>query len=434
MKRKSKKQLVLFLLYSFFVGAAVYADLTPGAITSQGHQFSYTHKTEVAFGEKAGKALDPVIERFAWDRYKYLNNSVMFNRSFIKDVSKVRKFHLAPEAQGGAGGKIVSDIVTVDGAQIFCTYFDRGKDKLIVVGEGFTNERELMTPYVSIFTDDKKYDDYDVVLFDFRGQGKIDFKWSDPETWPLNLAQSTFGIDSGLASLGQFEEYDVFAVVDSFRDMKDYKAVYGVSLCYSSFIFLKAQAIREQEDKPLFDKIIVDGCWLDVPLIVEKLKKDPKKICSPQYGGWSDKWPFYETWAQETITFLAENLIGLPIKTNVSILDYVGHIKKTPVLFFHGKDDLLVFSSEFEVLWKEVATKQKAAILTSNPHVRNHLKQKEVYKLAAELFFRLSFEEFERCITSADALKDMAQQKDSWLKGSCRDVFLEAGSNTAAAA
>lgn len=417
MKKRVSFLAFLCVILLVVVMAPVKAELKPGAFPSKGHQFSYEHKTEVVFGEEHGKALDPVIERFAWNRYKYLNDSVMFDKKFIKNIKKVRKYHITPSDMGGAGAKLVSDIVTIDGVQIFCTYFDRGKDKLIVVGEGFTNERELMTPYISLFSDDQ-YDDYDIVLFDFRGQGMRDVKWNDPETWPLNLAQNLFGMDSGLASLGEFEELDVFAVVDSFRDIKPYKQVYGVSLCHSSFIFLKAQALREREGKALFDKIIVDGCWLDIPLLVEKLKKDPKLICSPQYGGWSDKWPFYEPWAQESIVFLAEHLIGLPISTKVSILDYADHIKKTPVLFFHGKNDRLVYSSEFEALWREIATKKKAAIVTSNPHVRNHLKQKEFYKLAAEMFFRLPFEEFRGCLTNVDTFTKKAKEQH-WLQGGC---------------
>lgn len=396
-------------------------------------QFSYNYRTGIAFNHEKEFELSPTILAKAKEQNKYLNDSIHFDRKFIKDIKEVRKLHVNPEEyfrqlqlknqknpiesvyyyeltdkklQKDAG-ELISNIVTEDHVQLFTTYFNRGSDKLLIVGEGFTNERELVTPYVALFPD------YDIVLFDFRGQGFRDFDYLDPETWKMNFAQVAFGMDSGLATLGKKEELDVFAVVDYFKKLKQeregkaYSSVYGVSLCYSSFIFLKAQAVREREQLPLFDKIIADGAWLNVPLVVEKLKKDPKMICNPQHGGWAESWPFNREWMQEGIIVASNLLTGLPVDSDVNILDYVGDIKSIPVLFFHAKNDLMVYQTEFEMLWSHVGSKEKAAVVTEYAHVRNHLNGKEEYKWIADAFFQNSFEDFKSCLSrSRELLND----------------------------
>lgn len=394
---------------------------------SSDRQFSYSFKTGVAFPGVPEFELSQNKIAQAKTQNKYLNDSIYFDRKFIKDIKEVRKLHVNPEEYFRQlqlkneknpvqsvyyyeltdkklqrdKGELIDNIATEDHVQIFTTYFNRGSDKLLIVGEGFTNERELVTPYLAMFPD------YDIVLFDFRGQGFRDFDFWDLETWKLNFAQVTFGMDSGLATLGQREELDVFAVVDHFKELKQqrdgvaYSSVYGVSLCYSSFIFLKAQAIRERLQIPLFDKIIADGAWLNVPLVVEKLKKDPKMICSPQHGGWAEKWPFNREWMQEGILVAADWLTGLPVESDVDILDYVKDIKAIPVLFFHAKNDLMVYQTEFEMLWNHVGTREKAAIITEYSHVRNHLNGKEEYKWIAEMFFQNSFEDFKSYLSAS---------------------------------
>ncbi len=340
-------------------------------------QFNYTFKTEVVYNDTHGFEVSDTIERFAREQNKYLNKSRYFDSKFIRKPKEVRKYHTKQKHNTGDVGQLI-DIYTEDGQWVPCTYFDRNSDTLLIVGEGFTNEREVMTPFVDMF-------DCDIVLFDFRGQGYKPFDIKNPETWPLDLAQVSFGMDSEICTLGQDEEKDVFAVIDYFKTKKNYKHVNGVSVCYASFIFLKAEALRPG----LFDKIVVDGCWISVPLIVEKLKKDPKMIFSPQYGGWSKTWPCSQKWCGDLLEFLADAVWKLPFN-NVSLLDYLPKIKNTPVLFFYGKDDLMVTRNEFEQLWEALGTREKVAIITSNPHVRNHLKQKEFYKLACDLFFDLS--------------------------------------------
>jgi len=299
--------------------------------------FSYQYRTEVVIKKNKSFSLSPIVEEFAKVQESHLNTSKYFDLDFIRDPAKVRAHHIAKKHNKKDVGKIV-EFFTEDDELISCTYFNRGSDKLLVVGEGFTNARELLTSYLALFPD------YDLVLFDFRGQGYRPFDLFDPFTWPINLAKVTFGMDSQSAMLGKDEEKDVFAVVAHFKSQKEYKHVYGVSLCYSSFIFLKAQALRPG----LFDKIILDGCWLSLRKLIDKLKKDLKMLVNPQQGGFSKVWPLSEWWVQDTVESLARHVWGLQIDHDLNALDYISDIKDTPLLFFHSKDDLMVTREEFE--------------------------------------------------------------------------------------
>ena len=81
------------------------------------------------------------------------------------------------------------------------------------------------------------------------------------------------------------------------------------------------------------------------------------------------------------------------------MLDFLPHLPEhLKVLFFHGKDDLMISRHEFEIMWTTAPVKEKTAIITSNPHVWNHLKQKEFYKLTCDLFLNLPHSEFVDCL------------------------------------
>ena len=72
-------------------------------------------------------------------------------------------------------------------------------------------------------------------------------------------------------------------------------------------------------------------------------------------------------------------------------------------------------------MWNATATKKKAAIVTSNPHVWNHLKQKELYKLLIyDLFLQLPYEEFIACLQDKDRL--IAWQTSSLVEHNTKNV------------
>lgn len=391
--------------------------------------------------EDGVQPLSPDLERWATKEFRDLNQSIFLYPKFVGNLADVQyRISDYKHDAKNRGQKFVTK--TKDGVSITGTYFNRGSDKLLVVGEGFTNARETMTPFLSLF------DDYDIALFDFRGQGHKPIKFFTPQffatalvsslflhnlsipknlaiscsiafmasifglnpfNWSARLSQATFGIDSSLITLGEKEELDVLAVIQEVKNRKqeskmtvlgcdddapEYKSIFGLGVCYGAFIFAKTQALYPGT----FDKLILDGCWLDLPKVIAKLKKDLLMLDNPQKGGWSDTWPFNQAWCQNGAIFLTKNVWGLDFDRNNSIEDLLPKLNDTPVLFFHGKDDLMVLWDEFTTIWNKTGSKNKCVIVTSNDHVRNHLKQKELYKVLSELFLDLDYATFTKYI------------------------------------
>lgn len=374
-------------------------------------QFSYDHKTEIAYSYQSadgyknvpGFRLLPEIDAFACHVNQHLNQSILFDRSLLIDVKKTREYHTKQKpVQGNVG--VLYDVTTQDGLTLGCTFFDRGSDTLLVVGSGFTNEREMMSPFIDMFPE------YDVLLFDFRGHGYtpgIMCSTVDIDKPACNLAKGGFGIDSSVVGFGKYEHEDVISVISSFKNLRQdrsykqplryapYRQVFGLGVCYSAFIFLKTAA----QYPGLFDKLVLDGCWLSLPLFVAKAKKDLLTLVNPQTGGWSDHWFFGHPWVQEAAEWIARNIIQLQL-TDITLMDYAPKITDTPLLFFYGKNDYMVTREEFEQLWDNLPTKEKMVVITSNPHVRNHLKQKELYKLICDLFFQLPQAHVIQCLSN----------------------------------
>jgi hypothetical protein len=361
---------------------------------------------EIVCNNEPSFTIQQGVGDFARYLHRGLNSSLFFDTKFIRNPEKVREWHLKDKPCKGNVGKLIT-IKTADGVDIACTYFDRGSSVLTIVGEGFTNEREIMTPFVDMF-------DTDVVLFDFRGHGYEAFSWFNVNTWCLDLAKNTFGMDARLARLGQVEEEDVFAVVDFFKNKngKAYTSINGVSVCYASFIFLKAEALwNKRYNEQLFSKIVVDGCWDSIEKIVEKILKDVRLLCVPQTGGWGENFFLKHPLVQATALLLARNVWQLQFDHDVRLTDYLSDITQTPVLFFYGKDDLMVYRNEFEDIWNAFTAPCKVAAITNNPHVINHLKQKELYKMVCDLFFECSLPEFKELLTHEEKLRSRYANK-----------------------
>ena len=359
---------------------------TPGA-----YPHAYEHNTALVLGDLADASrtvpVPDAVEQYAKQAYSWLDPrdpadhkrqlEPHFNTKFTKDSVAVRKYHTDPATPARYRGQLVY-VTREDGLHVRGTYFNRGSNKLIVVGPGFTNDREKMHPFVHMFRE------YDVVLMDFSGHGHEPMSWRRPSSWvTFDIARNTFGMDSRESTLGEREELDVKAIVQSFRANKPYEAVYGVSICFGSFAFLKAQALNPG----LFDKIIVDGCWNSLPELLVKFRKDARLLCVPQTGGFSEYWASKQVWIQEILMVLAKHVWRLNIDHKVFLHEYLPLIKDTPILFWYGKDDLVVYRREFERMFPALATPHKVAIITQNEHVFNHWRQKELYKLMSEVFF-----------------------------------------------
>ncbi len=357
--------------------------------------FSYTYPTEVysPILEKSF-ALDAAIENIAKAKHLQLNNSPFFNIKFITNPEKTRAYHLKPKVFKSDVGKLVS-FTTADGITLQGTYFNRNSDKLIIVGPGFTNEREKMSPFIHIFAE------YDVLLFDYRGHGHKKMKFADPSTWNFNIFRHLFGVDPSQVRLGLEEEKDIFAVVDSMRQRKKYTQVVGVGICYSALIFAKAASLRHD----LFTHLVLDGAWFSLESFTTRLSHDLKMVVTPQRGGWQNFWLTKQEWGRDLIKSLAETLFRVKFKS-IAMLDYLPHLSPDlPILFFYGKNDLTISRHEFEIMWQATSCKEKTVVITSNPHVWNHLKQKELYKLiVGDLFVNLPHNSFIACLQDKDRL------------------------------
>lgn len=281
---------------------------------------------------------------------------------------------------------------TEDNVDITYSYFNRNADTLLVIGPGFTNAKEKMAPFVHMFTN------YDIAIVNFRGHGYSN-------SIRISPLYNMLGIDSSV-QLGAHEEKDIIAVTTQLKKTKKYKTVIGLGICFGAFIVAKAESVHmQQHQMPLFDKIILDGCWLSLNKFAEKITNDPYLIINPQTGGASN-W-VRSLFKRKAISNCLQCCIekGLNIQfAQVDILDHLKHIH-IPTLLFYGKDDLTITRHEFEEIWQGLASTKKAAIITSNPHVHNHLKSKEMYKLATELFIEQDIAQCAACLQNNLALE-----------------------------
>jgi pimeloyl-ACP methyl ester carboxylesterase len=336
---------------------------------------TYAYQTEVNVNNEEDFELPPQLEALAQTCYSHLNSSLFFNTKFIQHPQEVRQWH-----KERLNGQCFT-VTTRDGFQISGTFFDRHSDHVIIIGPGFTNNRELMAPFVAMF------EDADIVLFDFRGHG---YGEKPISFFSSSLSMYFFEADAHKTTIGKKEELDVLAIISHIKKIKNnpnYK-IYGLGICFGAFVFLKTAALYPNT----FDKLVLDGCWLSLRLFIEKIKKDPRLICVPQEGGWEKNWFFRRKLTQKALEPLARYLFGFDL-AEVSLVDILEknktNLQQLDVLFFQGKNDLVVLRNEFEQFWNALPTQKKTAIITSNPHVKNHWKQKELYALLCRLFFEL---------------------------------------------
>jgi pimeloyl-ACP methyl ester carboxylesterase len=366
-------------------------------LAPQKKPFSYRYKNEI-YSPLLGVAqqLPPEIEQMAIQQNHYLQNTTYFrDTALLKQGEKVRAYQLMKAKDQKESGSLVS-AVTQDGVVIHGTLLNRNSSTLIVVGAGFTNYRELMAPMGDLFNS------VDVLFFDYRGHGYKKSNLLQPKTWK-NFFEHTIGIDPKQVRLGLSEELDVAAIVNHVCKHKKYNSVVGLGVCYSGLIFIKTAALYPN----LFTKLILDGCWFSLADAVEILVKDPGMIPRPQYHSkWQNNWLIQQRWFQKTMIWMGQKLFNVEFNT-VSVLDYAPLLSETmPILFIHGKNDLLIPREQFEILFHATNCRQKTAFITSNEHVRNHLKQKELYKDIVETFIDLSYEQFNHLIVTPEAMLD----------------------------
>lgn len=401
----------ILALFSFFFLTSAYAasgEQSPDEhytqallhkyhLAPQSSPFSYKHGTEV-YNHLLAKSfpLPEAFEKIALEEHSHLNNSFFFKDiKMLQNAKKVRAYQLKHRRNQRDTGELIQ-ATTTDGHIIRGTLLNRHSDTLLVVGGGFTNHRELMAPFGDMF------DKVDVLFFDYRGQGKESSNPLRPASWQ-SFSKRLFGIERKTVRLGQSEELDVQAIVSKATSQKKYSQVVGLGLCYSGLIFVKTAALYPT----MFHKLILDGCWFSLQDAVEIIARDPGLILRPQnHSALANNWLVKQRWFQRSIMAVAQRLLNIDFNT-VSVLDYAPKLpKEMEILFLQGKQDVLIPAEHFEILWHATNCTRKTAVITSNQHVWNHLKQKELYKEIGELFMTTSFEQFSHLLITPDALVD----------------------------
>lgn len=325
---------------------------------------AFVYETALILPDQQPIALPEHATTIAYNSNRFLGLSKFFDTQAIAHSPTISREWAKDRTHSN------NSVITADNITINFSLFKRNSDTLVVVGPGFTNNKEKMAPFVHMFLD------YDIAIINFRGHGYKD-------TLSLNPLYHALDVDYD-ARLGAKEEQDVVAVVDALRG--SYKNIIGLGICFGAFVFLKSQAIAEQHKKPLFDKLIVDGCWLSPKEMQVKIEQDPYLITNPQQGGAPHALRRCGPSLIGSASALLEALLGISF-ANIDLRSYLPSVS-IPILFFYGKDDRMVTRKEFEEIWRLTASSDKIAIITSNPHVHNHVRSKELYKMICELFIQ----------------------------------------------
>ena len=230
--------------------------------------------------------------------------------------------------------------------------------------------QERLAPFVQMFNE------YDVIIFNHRGV-------------PFNKGVGPLeGVSGREMTFGKREEHDLLAVIFDLFKQKNYAKIYGLGLCYSAPILMKASVVRPG----VFDKLILDGAWVSAKDTIDRLGK--YLLLQAKDKWWGRLFPLDAYWFKGLLTWLGKVISGVnPKNIDFNFVPYIQQFH-TPVLFIHGQRDPIVPNSEFMFLWNQVPSKEKSVLLTSGGHVSNHLKFKEVYKEICERFFELPFDEF----------------------------------------
>jgi len=341
--------------------------------------------------------LDPQVEQLAKIAYTDLNDSIFFNTKNIVNSPFIQK-----EFEKIGGQEVI--IETEDHVKLKCSYFDRNKNKILIIAPGLTNAKEKMAPFISMF-----FDDYDLLILNFRGHG--DVIKNKINLNPLNcILQKILEIDLSQIRFGKEEEKDVLAAISFAKNQKEYSSISGLGVCYGALILAKTQGLFDKTNSnktKLFDNLILDGCWLSLASFKAKIISNPVLIFNPQKGNASPfvRKMFQNHWFVNCIENMLYNLSKIRFD-ELNVTDYLSEITTSKILMFYGKNDLTISRNEFEEIWASITQAPKLAVITSNEHVWNHLKQKELYKLICKLHLDYnSIETAEAYLNNLESLK-----------------------------
>jgi hypothetical protein len=331
----------------------------------------YQYKLFLLTNYATSQVISVEIQNLAYHQHKILCASKLFDTKLIAQNKLVQAELLKDRTHQEI------TITTTDNLKLTCSYFNRQKDCVIVVGPGHTNAKEKMALFAHMFPD------FDILIINFRG-----LAYQERSFNPLYLTLEF----TGDARFGQKEELDIQAAVQFLRqqvtldNQPKYRQITGLGICLGAYIFTRAQGLAEQNNLKLFDQLILDGCWLSLESVIEKLVADPYLIINPQTGGASANTKQAIKLTHKLLLKIIKWKFELKLDGSSDLCQYFNSIT-IPTLFFYGKDDKLISRTNFETMWTALPTlTPKFAIITDKHHVHNHLTMPYFYKLACELF------------------------------------------------
>jgi len=264
---------------------------------------------------------------------------------------------------------------TTSGIQIPVTFYDRKSDVVLIAGQGLPAPKEAMQTHADLFST------YDVILFDYRWNGKY-------ESFLAKSCLTCRPIKKIL--LDEVEE--VQSIINFVKKLKSYKAVVGLGECYSNFLFAKIQddAIKKDGKGP-FTHLIFDSCWYSLRSLAERICFDPLLPLRPQTGG--APWLIKNVTDNKIFKWFALGIV-FTLMNDISIESYLSSLN-IPVLFIHGLNDLFVPKEHFDEIWNATNLSARSVFFTPYRHSDN-LHNKMLYSYLSRQFVNsCSTKEFE---------------------------------------
>lgn len=258
---------------------------------------------------------------------------------------------------------VMVTIQTVNGCSVKGTFFDRGSNKLLIMGQAICDPRETMHFYARVFHD------YDVLLFDY--------KWRDIKNFVFNRQTWKYPMRAFFDSTKE----EVVSAVQYARSLKKYRKVIGLGICYSAYQFLYAQSDSYKQGVDLFDALILDSCFLSTAEAQRLMLRNiflPRSL-SQSEGSRGLKRFWAATHIPDLLTWLLAKI------TDYSTLPLCSQIGQIPVLCIYGKADKLVPATSFECIWESLKTPYKMALITPSAHIMN-IRNQAIYKVVCDQF------------------------------------------------
>lgn len=305
-----------------------------------------------------------------------IKNSPLFKTSNLKDSQWL-------EAERDALGGEEVTIETDDNCLVPCWYFNRGKDKAVLIAPGFGGGFEEMLSLVEI------YSDYDVLLLDYWGHGPHDATDKSKTAWYRNPADRFF------SERFRREHLDIEAALRFLDDPRTngreekeqgpYKEIIGAGNCYSTLVLSKVQADAEQEGKKAFDKLIFDSSWLSTYDVAKKVAHDPYLSFDQIHGGapWILRMFMNIPYLDSALLKLGECVLGIDLHEH-SIIQHISQVN-CPILFIQGSADKLVTNDEFQTILS-ACNAPILVLKTPDKHSVIRYKSKEIYKFIVDIF------------------------------------------------